>query len=256
MVAIPSYQSGWVGGAAIFHLPLIQGLEVYLFEATSSLLTRGFNTCWCAALTGREKLGFTHFLMMHADVKPRGDDWFQVLMREMVAMKADVLSVAIPFHEPTGLTSTALDTDPWHPMRFTMKELYDLPATWTSDKLLVNTGLLLIDLRKPWVEEICFHIEDRIVRDQDGNWIPLTIPEDWGFSRQARALGASIFVTRTLAVDHYGGGIWPNDYPFGQDHDTQGPTLAEAINITGIDGKIIHFRNTELKENDDHAPNP
>ena len=62
-----------------------------------------------------------------------------------------------------------------------MTEAMARPETFTAPDLLVNTGLLLVDLRAPWVEEICFTVTDRIQKLEDGSYAVHVLGEDYGF---------------------------------------------------------------------------
>ena len=99
-----------------------------------------------------------------------------------------------------------------------MTEILDRPVTWTAPDLLVNTGLMLVDFREPWVERVCFTIRDKI-HEENGTWVAEVEPEDWGFSRQARALGVPLHVTRRVAVMHIGSKAFPNDVKWGIETD-------------------------------------
>lgn len=195
-----------------------------LFEISSSLVTWNFNVCWTAALNLKEKLSqtdnpLTHFLLIHDDVKPTDANWLDTLLSEMLSSRADVLSVIIPIKDSRGLTSTAMDTDPWRPLRITTKQAQSLPLTWTSPKLLVNTGLMLVDFRGSWQENVCFHMNDQIVRDSNNLWTAMVEPEDWNFSRQCHSLGLSLYATRAVRVLHFGKSYWSNDASWGEELD-------------------------------------
>lgn len=186
-----------------------------------SWLTANFNTCFAHALNQRAN-GVTHFCLWHEDVIPQQADWLERMVKIMGDVKADVLSVVIPLKIEYGLTSTALDVgmpdqDPhWRVKRLTLNEVYnDYPATFTHEKLLLNTGMILIDIRKPWVENIWFEFEDKIIKNDQGQFVQRGVPEDWNFSRRARELGASLWATREVLVNHKGGGIWPNSAGWG-----------------------------------------
>ena len=100
------------------------------------------------------------------------------------------------------------ESDPhWRVKRLTLQEIYQqYPPTFTHEKLLVNTGLILIDFRKPWVEKVWFEFEDRIIADpkSPGNFLAVGMSEDWVFSRRARSLGATLYATREVTVTHAG----------------------------------------------------
>jgi hypothetical protein len=182
-----------------------------IMEVSSSILAYGFNSCFAAALNARKMDQATHFLLLHADVIPRDGDWVARLIREMECVGAQVLSVMLPLKvEGSSLTSTALETsDPWRPQQLSLQEMQERPETWTHPNLLVNTGYMLIDIRKPWVEKICFTINDTI-RQVNGRWTAEFEPEDWHFSRQCRALDIPVWVTRKFRALHAGRKYWLN----------------------------------------------
>lgn len=246
LIANPSYSPG-----SVSRIPQIwawlgaDGIEIHDFEIAASLLTWSFNTAWAYMLNLKESDGLTHFLMIHADVKPKQRDWLKILFKEMETMEADIVSAIIPIKDQRGLTSTAFDTDPWRPLRVTQKQsIEQLPVTWTHPKLLFNTGLWLADIRKPWVYDVCFHMEDRIRRDENGKWVAEVQPEDWHFSRQCHALGVKCFATRAVELDHLGQASFPSTGVWGEPVDNQnaatmarnlesGQLTMEAFNAKG-----------------------
>lgn len=188
-----------------------------------SILPHNFNMLWANALH-RRKLGITHFAMLHADIGPEVG-WLDKMVDLMNEHEADVLSAVVPIKSDQGLTSTAMDDekvgamDPyWRPRRLTMREVHKKYAgTFTHEKLLVNTGCLLVDFRKPWVEKICFRFETTMMPHpfMEGALLPLVVPEDWAFSRDAKKLGAKVFATREVKLYHEGSIRYPNNIAFG-----------------------------------------
>lgn len=176
----------------------------------NSILTKCFNMLWCEALNARAN-GVTHFAMVHADVMP-DPGWLDRMHDIMEEHKADVLSVAMPLKSKHGLTSTAVNDDP--PRRFTLRQLHAGPETFTAPNLLVNTGLMLVDFRKPWVETIAFRFDDKILNTGDG-FVAVNLPEDWAFSFDASSRGARICVTRAIGATHFGIDGFRNDEPWG-----------------------------------------
>lgn len=173
----------------------------------TSLLTLNFNSAWCVCLNERKAHGFTHFAMLHSDVVPLplGEPWIDTMLALMEEHDADVLSAVVPIKNKLGLTSTAIDEQPkrpWLVRRLTMHEIFDnYDPTFTHPDLLVNTGLWICRL-DDWCEKIRFRQQDSIGRNKEGRFIPITIPEDWDFSRQVHAAGKRLFATRDLAVMH------------------------------------------------------
>src|SRR6266545_2294887 len=165
LIANPSYSPGFVSGIAqLVATRKHPDWELHFFEPVASLLTLNFNCAWTEALNLRASHGLTHFLLVHADVRPRDENWLDTMIAEMNDCQADILSVIIPIKGEEGLTSTAIDSDEWCPARITMNQVRsELPDTWTADNLLFNTGLMLVDFRKSWVEKVCFRIRDKIL---------------------------------------------------------------------------------------------
>ncbi len=211
-LGLPTYDGSRYNGVQVTNAV---GSVAVIGEVQFSILTNCFNRLWVRMLNLRESQGITHFIMMHADVRPQGD-WVGTLYRELVACGGDVLSAIIPIKNHQGLTSTGLDEgDDWHPRRFALHEIFKLPETFTAPNLVFNTGLWIADVRGDWVEKVCFHIEDKIFRNAEGQWEAAVQPEDWHFSRQVRALGLKAFATRKVALEHHGAASYPNTAPWG-----------------------------------------
>ena len=207
---------------------------------SSSANCLGFNKLWIEALNQRPK--FTHFLMLHSDIVPMGEHWIDKLVALMEKTGADVLSVVSPIKDEKGFTSTALDepvgtqiSQRWRVRRLTMHEVFKRPPTWTEPKLLINTGVMLVDIRKPWVDKIHFHFDDDIIVDAKGRKRAVCFPEDWNFSRDARNLGASLWATREIPIQHFGPSAYMNTEPWGTkvtDADVEeSPELRTALDV-------------------------
>jgi hypothetical protein len=227
-----------------------------------SLLGRSFSTLWAQALNNAEKGLVTHFAMIHSDVGA-SRNWLDVLLEEMEAHQADVCAAVIPIKDMKGITSTAIQDpqNPWQPKRrLTMSEIIGLKdvngdplstfdavdlhrAGLNPDKapLLVNTGLWICDLRKPWVlgdwtqnAPIHMTINDRMHRNVKKEFVVDTEPEDWYFSRQAAHCGAKIIATRKVEVEHFGEISWSNKGVWGEwthDEEILGPVPPEKASI-------------------------
>lgn len=216
-VGIPSYDGrvhDGVMSAVLAQMRGKAGFMKFLRVESGSWLCRNFNILYAHALNLREEQGITHFCLLHEDLEPEDGEWLQKMVQLATERKADVLSVISPLKCDKGLTSTALD-EFGVPRRLTLHEAYnDYPATFTEPNLLINTGLMLIDITKPWAEEVCFTMIDKIIK-VNGQFEAQGTPEDWNFSRFARSKGASIWATREIAVTHNGGGHWGNWGPWG-----------------------------------------
>lgn len=209
----------------------------------SSLLAFAHNALLCLALNNRPAI--THLLLNHADVIPE-PGYIGTLYDEMQRTGAGVVSVVLPLKDTKGLTSTAFLPDidtAWLPgprtykrRRLTMHEaeqmpetfdVHDLAAAFESDAskpaLLVNTGLMLIDVTQPWAECVHFEINDTINRNAQGLFIADVEPEDWHFSRQLAQLGVTVVATRKIKAKHVGRANFPNSGAWGDlEHDTDG----------------------------------
>jgi len=190
-----------------------------LHFSRSGILPRAFNYLLADALNDRAE-GATHFLLWHNDIVPLEPGFLDKMLALMQTHQCDVLSVVSPIKDMRGLTTTALDTHPENPhwvKRLTMKEIYEsYPPTWSDEKLLINTGLMLVNMTKPWVENICFNFQETIFKDMKGIYRAAGVSEDWLFSRQAKLLGAKLAVTREISIQHVGYTDFPNTSVWGQ----------------------------------------
>jgi GT2 family glycosyltransferase len=210
LVAIPSYGALMSNETGVAVADLVsQRQDVEVVTISASLLCLNRNQLWCHALNRRGgKNPISHFLFLDADVAPVPRYWFEILLGVMRRYETQVLGAVVPIKNGSGLTSTARESDdPWHPTPVALAELRNHPDAWTEPGLLVSTGLLLVDFRQPWVERICFTIRDRVVKTPNG-FAAEAAPEDWDFSRQARALGATIWATTAVPLKHWGPAWW------------------------------------------------
>lgn len=195
--------------AGSFFRPIAQEspLDVKATSPQGSLLAAMFNACWAQAVNGYVQGALDGFAMVHADVAAEFG-WLDLLHEELVRSEADIISAVIPIKDIRGLTSTAVDDtgDEWRPRRLTLKEVQQLPETFTSEDvggaLLLNTGLWLCRLG-PWCTSTCFQILDTL-RLEGGSYVQRTQPEDWHFSRQLHSHGLKLAATTRVKVKHYG----------------------------------------------------
>lgn len=246
VVCIPNHGFGDMAAGPLLYAqqrcPYIEG-DIELLKFTGSSLTQNHNLGLCQAINGYRQGLFNHLLLMHSDVQPQGEDWLTLLIEQFERAGADVMSCAIPMKNNLGLTSTALDTDPWRPQRLTLQQIKRLPVTWTSPQLLVNTGLLLLNLAK--IEALnpplCFNFQNRIERLPNGDWTQNFIGEDWVMSRQLHAGGLRLYVTRVLKVYHTGHQIYPSAPAWGMSLDADCVLPSEKISITDAWGEMSEF---------------
>lgn len=207
-------------------LPAVTGAtrthETSMVMLQSSASAHAFNQMLCMALNGRKENGYTHFCLIHHDIEP--EPFFLDKMVEIMESNrpCDFLQVVVPIKDPQGLTSTAMDEPPpgegwdprWTVRRLTMREVFNMPPTFSHPKLLVNNGLILIDLRAKWLDKACFKMDTDVLR-RNGRFYPVMFSEDWQFSRQANANGAKIYATREVPIIHHGVSGYGNMVPWG-----------------------------------------
>jgi hypothetical protein len=193
-----------------------------------SLLALMFNVLWCRALNKRDQ-GITHFAMHHSDIEAE-PGWVDKLIDELDAKGADIISTVMPIKDNRGVTSTGWqDNQTKKIRRFTMTEIMAMAPTFNiydtehlGASLMVNTGLWLCRFTEPWVEEVCFHIQDAITRQEDGTFWPRCIPEDWAFSAWAAEQGLHVAATRAVKAIHHGRAGYSNQSAWGQWQTDQG----------------------------------
>ncbi|MCG3177024.1 MAG: hypothetical protein MOGMAGMI_01988 [Candidatus Omnitrophica bacterium] len=218
-LGVPTYDGTIVAGL----LPAVinasqDGCTMYRTRG-HSLLAHNFNVLYTEALNGRRKPHeYTHFVLLHSDIIPEMG-WLGKMLDIMAETKAGVLAAVSPMKSVKGLTSTGVDQgtedDPFLVQRLTMTEIHRLPETFTDPKLVVNSGLLLVDIRQPWADQVFFEIQSRIARLKNGDLQARVHSEDWYFSRQVRALGGSIYATRAVRLLHVGRHEYSNAFVWG-----------------------------------------
>lgn len=217
LVAIPTFNYKIMGAslAAVLHAKRNPETHVDFSVTGFSGLTANFNNQFVDALNGL-KTGLTHFAMIHDDIDPEAF-WLDKLLEIMENWNADIVSAISPIKDDRGLTSTARENPDnlWYPIRYTMRELAELPPTFSRPDLLLNTGLMLVDMRKPWVKKIRFHVEDEINEVAPGEFRANFMSEDWLFSRDAALMGAKVVATREVKLKHCGNSFFPNTGAWG-----------------------------------------
>lgn len=188
------------------------------FAHTSSMLVDSFNTCWCEMLNTPD---MSHFAMLHADIHT-DVPWIDILVREMDKQKLDILSVVVPLKDEKGITSTAVLQKDNTVKRLTLKEVYELPETFTTAQyegtLLVNTGMWIAKVGD-WMKEFDgFRAHSQIVL-KNGKYETMNSPEDWDFSVWCAEKGLKVGATRIISVGHIGKKSWRNDSVYGLDVD-------------------------------------
>lgn len=184
-------------------------------------LTHNFNTLLAQCLAWRDEGRLTHLAMVHSDVSAeRG--WADLLAEEMHLHSLVAISAVVAIKDPEDdRTSTAIGSksDPWEPLRYVRRrDMGRLPVTFTGkdvcrgddEVLLINTGLMLIDLRCEFWDSFAFKVYNRVLVQEDGTRRPQFRPEDWEMSRELEAAGLRYGATWRPLVDHHGCRVWNN----------------------------------------------
>ncbi len=249
VLAIPTYLSRLENAGVLFSIVHATAKdsphEWRLAQSSSSANCTGMNSLFIEALDLRDQGEATHFLMLHNDIVPQ-IGFIDKMHEVMERTGCDILSAVSPIKDEKGLTSIALDEQigdrdfDWAPRRLTMREIHKLEPTFTRPNLLINTGCMLVDLRKDWTNHIWFHFDDRIAVF-NGKRQPQMRPEDWNFSKDARKLGAVIYATREVTLTHHGQQAFPTAFPWGE-WDTDQVYYCEGVppgvldNMSAIEG--------------------
>lgn len=202
--------------------------DVQLYPLGLSLLAKNFNLIWIKAYTK----DFDYIVIHHTDLGVVGfqpeieGTWIDVLVDLMQESGAAAISSIVPIKSRDGLTSTGLEMERGNPhslRRLTLAEsqhlshnrligrndlceLFDVEEV-RAGALLVNTGLMIIDLKNfPWAEARWpgFSIQDSIEWSKGGKPQSYTIPEDWGFSNWLHLMGWPYYAYRGIVTSHAG----------------------------------------------------
>lgn len=233
-VGIPTHdgRTDVVGLSALQHSMSERG-DVWWLSTGSSLLNFNCNRLFCDALNNRHK-GVTHFLLMHSDIRPE-NGFITKMMDILTSRELDCLSVVMPIKDEDGLTSTSMivktGENTARRERLTMKQVKQLPPTFryvecaemigeSPDNVVMvaNTGLMLLDLSKSWIEKLIFATNEKIVKI-DGKFYAHSEPEDWFFTRSLHQMGGRLAVTRAVNAQHMGLKAWSNQDVWGSDTD-------------------------------------
>jgi hypothetical protein len=183
-------------------------------------LTHNFNMLLDVGLELRDDGKLTHLAMIHSDISAeRG--WLDLLAEEMHMRNAVAISAVMPIKEnEQDRTSTAIGSkaEPWEPLRYIRTRDKDIMPTTFEGKdvcqnddevLLINTGLMLIDLRCPFWDDFTFRVFNKR-ETVDGKRKSLFRSEDWEMSRELDAAGYRYASTWRPYAEHIGQSVWPN----------------------------------------------
>ena len=178
---------------------------------TISLLAFNFNMLMIEAANNDHDW----FVMVHGDVVPTSRGWVTTLIDMCERKKWRAISVPLAIKDDRGLTSTSvlrnLKTE-----KLSRTELEALPKTFGNayskenlgGPLLINTGLMAVDLRGFDLSLCHFHIIDKIIKMSDGKWGVANLPEDWNFSCMMNDTGNEYGITREVEAFHKGFKAW------------------------------------------------
>lgn len=236
----------------------------------SSLLAECFNSLLATAVL----TGYDYFCLLHADIIPTSPGWLEILVDEMERTGSDVMSAVVPIKDNRGLTSTsvcrATKQSPWNHRRLTMAEVHELPETfsthdipWSDGKaLLINTGLWIADLRRPWLRKFPgFTISDKMIPQEceactgkgcekcgkhGFTFVVHVEPEDWFSSRWFHKQKCRVMATRKVSLRHIGGAAYVSDSVWGEwKKDLQSDMVQKELATPPVDGILEAVPNTK-----------
>lgn len=230
-LGMPSYGGCTDRAATGLYRPSIRPeYDIRIWGLSSSLPTGNMNGLWCWALNTAKNGRCDYFAMMHTDIEPE-EFWLDILIDELEAKNLDVLGVVSPIKDQRGVTSIAMDRkdgNTWKVHgRLTMKEIWRLPETFTSEdlghNLLINTGLWVCRFREEWARQVHFTVNDCIAYDKKKElYFAQVEPEDWFISRLYHELGLKVGCTRKVRLEHRGTMAFTNEIPWGSnDYDKE-----------------------------------
>ena len=183
-------------------------------------LPHNFNSLLAQSLDWRDRGQCTHLAMIHSDITAeRG--WLDLLAEEMHTHGLVAISAVVAIKDPDqDRTSTAIGSksEPWSAKRYIhLRHHGQMPTTFTGkdvcqdddEVLLINTGLMLLDLRHEFWDTFCFQVPTTILKI-DGKRAPAFRPEDWEMSRELDRAGLPYGATWRPVVEHLGGSSWTN----------------------------------------------
>lgn len=225
-LCVPCHEPVLSHGTALTVLNAVTSVSNLTVQfGSQSLLARNFNHHWCEALNLRESRGLRYFVMIHGDIHALPQDrlgeplpcWLSHLTYLLERENLDALSAVVPIKEGRGEdTSTGGLMPDGLIYRLNQQQLAQMPQTfsagWFKERtvhtLLINTGLLVMRLDRPWCEEFLWTIRDTVQRDEDGKFFPNCVSEDWGMSLWFAERGIPYGCTTEIPIAHQGCQSW------------------------------------------------
>jgi hypothetical protein len=200
------------------------GCIVFPMTASSSLINHCFNTLWAglhnALESGHE---YEWWAIAHDDIE-LSPNWVETLIATAAEHQADFVSAYVPikFHKGTVSAGYYVGDDPFDMRRYTIREMANLPETFTSDdvpgNLVLNTGCCVLRLHGEWVrhpERFLFDDQVRMTRNRAGEWKAQCFSEDWLFTDKIRRAGGRLASTRRVGCGHRGSHVYWNNTIWG-----------------------------------------
>lgn len=195
-------------------------------------VAHNFNMLWCDCLNKRAEAKFTHFAMLHSDIRAC-PMWLDVLVDEMDRVNADVMTTIMPIKDARGLTTTGIRyPGVWGTRRFTMNEVMKYPQTFSIEDvgdpkdecLAINTGCWVARIDSGWADVFPGFTDNYRIRSVAGMFYPDFDSEDWLFSEWAANKGLKVYATRKVEAYHIGAFEYGNATVWGSNEtDVQAP---------------------------------
>jgi predicted O-methyltransferase YrrM len=195
---------------------VMQGVYLSAFNHNVRPINQSMQEMLASALTGFEAGNISHMAFLSSDFSTQ-PGWLDVMMDEMDARDADLISVAAPLEEGNGVLSCGWG-DPEVPLglfrRFTMREVYNLPPTFNvrqteyPDKFLLHGNACWVaDLRKDVFRAVdpanglkASFLNHSWVFKEGMMWYAGEEMPSWYWSRRLAELGAKTLITRKILL--------------------------------------------------------
>lgn len=223
-LTIPGGSSGHLLSLQSHYMLAGKDARIVPMLALSSAANFNHNSLLANGLNLQRKGIMDYLLIHHADVEVRTSCWLDVMLAEMQQYGAGVLAGVCSKKNDSGMSNMAYSTpNEYFGNVMSLEHIWSLPKTFSiadtphpDRELLVNTGLMLIDLRLPqWrqyktdpdgtrVLKFCFQMRDRIAVDEDDDCHAQFASEDWNFSKQCARNGIPVYCTQKVQIIHHG----------------------------------------------------
>jgi hypothetical protein len=193
---------------------------VHKISNKASLLPFSHNVCLAEAMNKRDEGVATHVAYLHSDIACEAG-WLNKLAAIMRDRGDVAVSAVVCIKEPKRLRTSAAVGARGNNFAFkrfiTTADRLNMPETFSTadvaeesdDVLLINTGVLLMDLRWPGFDDFAFGFDDAILTNPEtGKRQAFVCPEDWRLSRALDEMGAPYSATFAVRTFHYGPSIW------------------------------------------------